>query len=92
MFTFLTVLHPARQRFGAEAGKDHGVHGADSGARQHGRNGQWRHGHVDGHPVSLVDAMGLQGVGQATGEVQQLPGVGRRGAQRREDTGSMACS
>lgn len=40
--------------------------------RQHGGYSQWRHRHVDDHPVTFLDPMSLQGVGKAAGRLQKL--------------------
>ena len=57
------VVDPGAQGVGGEPAEHHGVHGADAGAGQQ-RDHRFRdHGQVDGHPVALGNAEGLEGVG-----------------------------
>ena len=60
----LRVQDAIAQGIGREAAEHHGVHGADAGAGQHGHRGLRDHGHVDGDPVSLADALRLEHVGE----------------------------
>ena len=59
----LGVLDPGAQRVGGEAAEHHRVHRADPGAGQQRDDGLGDHGQVDGHPVALGHAEGLERVG-----------------------------
>ena len=71
------VLH----RLGAEAAKHHAVRGANAGAGLHGHHALDGHGHVDQDAVTLLDALGLEGIGKLADAGQQLlVGDARHGA------------
>ena len=52
------------QGVGGEAAKDDGVNGADAGAGEHGHRRLGDHGQVDANPVALLNALGLENIGQ----------------------------
>ena len=58
----LGVVDPGPQGVGGEAAEHHGVDRADPGAGQQRDHGLRNHGQVDGHPVALGHAEGLEGV------------------------------
>jgi hypothetical protein len=60
----LRVLDSLLQRVHAEAAIDHRVDGADLRGRQHGDHDLRDAGHVDGDPVALANAHGLEHVGE----------------------------
>lgn len=68
----LAIEHAFRQRIRRESGKDNRVHGTDASTSQH-RNGQLQnHGHINGDPITLLNAMILQHIGEAADLLQQL--------------------
>lgn len=46
-----------------EPSKDHAVNGTNARASQDSKGELWRHGHVDGHAVTLADTVLSQHVG-----------------------------
>ena len=52
------------QGVGGEATKDDGVDGADAGTGEHGHRRLGDHGQIDADPVTLLDALGLEDIGQ----------------------------
>jgi len=70
----LGIFNPAPKRFGAEAPKDNAVHEAQSSAGQHREHRLRDVGHVDGHPVTLLQPQRLEKVGHA-GHLTQEFGV-----------------
>ena len=75
------VLNAVAQRIGAEPAEDDAVNGADAGAGQHGDGQFGDHGQVDLHAVALLDALGLQDVGELADLLVHLL-VGERAALR----------
>ena len=71
----LGVLDAVAERVGGEAPEDHGVGGADARAREERHRQLRHHAEVDVDPVALLDAEGLQRVGELGDVVQEL-GVG----------------
>ena len=69
------VVDAVAQALGAEPGEHHVVHGADAGAGQHGVDRLGHHGHVDGDPVALADAVVAQHIGQPAHLPLQFPVV-----------------
>jgi len=71
------------ERFRGETSEHHGMDGPNAGTGKHGIGGLGNHRHVDTDPVSLGDAVVLQGVGQfahllvqlAIGDLLVGPGV-----------------
>src|SRR5690606_31126484 len=66
------IENAVTQGIGGEAAEDHRVDGADAGARQHRYGGLGDHGHVDGDPVALLYAPGLEYVAEAADLLVQL--------------------
>ena len=58
------VFNAVAKRIGAESAENDAVNGADAGAGQHGNGELGNHGQVDLNPVALLDALGLQNVGE----------------------------
>ena len=73
----LGVVDPVPQRLRAEAAKDHGVHGADARARQHGDGEFWNQRQIDRNPVAALDAERLHHVGELADLAIQVE-VGQR--------------
>ena len=61
-----------REAVGREAAEHHGMHGADAGAGQDGVGRLGDHRQVDGDAVALLDAVGLQHVGELAHALVQL--------------------
>ena len=59
------ILDPVGKGFRREPGEDHRVDGADARTGEHRNRGLGHHRQVDGHPVALANAQGLQAVGQS---------------------------
>ena len=62
----------AGEAVGREAAEHHRMHGADARARQHGVGGFGDHRQVDGDAVALLDAVGLEHVGELADALVQL--------------------
>ena len=71
----VAILDAAHQALRREAAEHHGMDGADAGAGQHGIGRLGDHRHVDGDAVALLDATGLQHIGEAADILMHL-GVG----------------
>ncbi len=59
------VVDAVGDGIGREPAEDDRVDGADARAGEQGDGQLRRHAHVDGHAVALLDAQGLEGVGEA---------------------------
>ena len=62
----------AGEAVGREAAEHHRMHRADARARQHGVGGLGDHRQVDGDAVALLDAVGLEHVGELADALVQL--------------------
>ncbi len=58
------IVDPVGNGVGGKSAKDHRVNRPDPRAGQQGNGQLRRHAHVDRHPVALLDAQGLQRVGE----------------------------
>ncbi len=68
----LGVLDAAGEAFRREAAEHHGMNGADARAGEHGVGRLGDHRQVDGDPVTLLDAVRLQHVGELAHPLVQL--------------------
>ncbi len=69
----LAVRDAAGERVGREAAEHHRMDGADTRAGEHGVGRLGNHRQVDGDAVALLDALGLQHIGEAAHLGVQLP-------------------
>ena len=59
-----TIHDAPRQSIGGKSAKHHRVHSADARAGQHGVGSFHDHRHIDGHPVTLFNALGFEHIGE----------------------------
>ena len=71
--TRIAIGDPTRQAVGREAAEHHRMDRPDPGAGQHGIGHFRDHRQIDGDPVALLDAPGLQHIGEAADFFVQLP-------------------
>jgi len=68
----LAVLQAITYSAGGKPGEDHHMYCPDLGAGQHGYGKLGDHGQIDCHPVALLDAHALQGIGKSVHRPVQL--------------------
>ena len=68
----VAVVDPVPQGLGGEAAEDDAVDGAYAGTGEHGEGQFGDHGHVESHPVALLDPVLLQNVGEPVDFIGEL--------------------
>ncbi len=73
----LAVVDPVLDGLGTEAAENDGVHHPEPRARQHGHRRLGYHGHVDGRPVTFLQAERFEHIGKLADLEMQLA-IGQR--------------